>query len=352
MEFEIINYNFGTEKKIECLHHIKTNTLWLSIKMMETLFDKTKRIISKQIKSILDENSTISLKSSVEKINKKDDNSIEDLKSSVEKINKKDDNSIEDLKSSVEKINKKDDNSVVSFKETVEKVKKIPLKASNNKTYQTLIYELEIVIEVGFKTRSKETQSFKSWATKILTGHIVDGYTLNEERLEQKPDKLEELYNKILAIRANEALDYSKLKEAISLTLGTCTQKDKLFWATKQNQLYLHLFKKNAITIIYQRFDIDKENYGMTACEKKTLANLMIAKNYLTKEELQDLNKLVNLILDLFLLLVKTEYKSEIPSNIWDIIFERVLSLFEKGEDLMRKRDQLKQFIKGQIKKS
>ena len=181
--------------------------------------------------------------------------------------------------------------------------------ADNGKTYQYKFYSLSAIIAVGYKVNSQRAIQFRQWATKVLDTFAKQGYVLDKNRLINgqifDEDYFDHLISEIQEIRASERRFYQKITDiyatAVDYTLDSKTTKD--FFATVQNKMHYAVHGSTAAELIMDRADHKKEHMGMTSWKnapdgKIVKADVSIAKNYLAKEEMQELNEIVTMYLD------------------------------------------------------
>lgn len=170
-------------------------------------------------------------------------------------------------------------------------------------------YNLDVVISVGYRVNSIRATQFRKWATQILSQYTQKGYVIDRERMENGAflgeDYFEELLEEIREIRLSERRFYQKLTDiyATSMDYDKNSSTTRLFFAKIQNQLHYAVTQQTAAEIIYDRADSEKTHMGLSTWKKapdgKILkSDVSIAKNYLSKEELDDLSLIVNAILD------------------------------------------------------
>lgn len=168
------------------------------------------------------------------------------------------------------------------------------------------IYNLEMIIAIGFRAKSSVGNSFRIWANKILNEFMKKGFVLDDKRLEDPSkfghDYFDELLSRIKAIRASEKRFYQKILEIYSTSIDY-NQNDEetlLFFKTVQNKLHYAISGETAAELIYHRADSTKDNMGLTSWSGARVQkeDVTIAKNYLSKEELDSLNQIVNMYLD------------------------------------------------------
>ena len=187
---------------------------------------------------------------------------------------------------------------------------KIRVTASDGKNYNTNFYSLDAIIAVGYRVNSKEATNFRIWATNTLKEYIKKGYVLNSELLKNGPkfgkDYFDELLIKIKEIRASERRFYQKITDIYkecSYDYDKNSETTKEFYKNVQNKLHYAITGMTAPEIIYNRVDSKKEYMGLqtwkNAPDGKILeTDVTIAKNYLSEEEIRELNNLVSMYLD------------------------------------------------------
>ena len=187
---------------------------------------------------------------------------------------------------------------------------KIRVTASDGKKYKTNFYNLDVIIAVGYRVNSKEATDFRIWATKTLKEYIKKGFVVNSEMLKNGPkfgkDYFDELLVKIKEIRASERRFYQKITDIYkecSFDYDKKSETTQEFYKNVQNKLHFAITGMTAPEIIYNRASSKKENMGLTtwknAPDGKILeTDVTIAKNYLSQEEITELNNLVSMYLD------------------------------------------------------
>ena len=181
--------------------------------------------------------------------------------------------------------------------------------ADNGKTYQYKFYSLSAIIAVGYKVNSQRAIQFRQWATKVLDTFAKRGYVLDKNRLINgqifDEDYFDHLISEIQEIRASERRFYQKITDiyatAVDYTLDSKTTKD--FFATVQNKMHYAVHGSTAAELIMDRANHKKEHMGLTSWKnapdgKIVKADVSVAKNYLAKEEMQELNEIVTMYLD------------------------------------------------------
>ena len=181
--------------------------------------------------------------------------------------------------------------------------------ADDGKTYQYNFYKLSAIIAVGYKVNSQQAIQFRQWATKVLDTFAKQGYVLDKNRLVNgqifDEDYFDHLISEIQEIRASERRFYQKITDiyatAVDYTLDSKTTRD--FFATVQNKMHYAVHGSTAAELIMDRADHKKEHMGLTSWKnapdgKIVKADVSIAKNYLAKEEMHELNEIVTMYLD------------------------------------------------------
>jgi hypothetical protein len=176
--------------------------------------------------------------------------------------------------------------------------------AADGKTYQTVCYNLDVIISVGYRVKSHRGTQFRIWATQRLREYIVKGFTLDDERLKRAGggNYFEELLARIRDIRSSEKVFWRKVLEiyATSIDYDPGEEASQLFFATVQNKMHWAAHGHTAAEIIHDRADAARPNMGLTNWQgaKPTREEAVIAKNYLTAKELEALNRIVNAYLE------------------------------------------------------
>lgn len=232
------------ESKIEVT--LANETVWLSADQMAELFQRNKSTISRHIKNVFEEDEL-------------------------------------------------SQDSVVAFYATT---------ASDGKIYQVAYYNLDMIISIGYRVKSYRGVQFRIWATQVLKEYLIKGFALNDDLLKNAGggNYFDELLSRIRDIRSSEKIFYRKVLEiyALSIDYDPRTEVTRQFFATVQNKMHFSVHGHTAAEVIYHRADAEKDFMGLTTwtgmLPKKTDAEY--AKNYLTEDEIDTLNRIVNLFLD------------------------------------------------------
>ena len=182
--------------------------------------------------------------------------------------------------------------------------------ASDGKVYQVSYYNLDAVISVGYRVNSVQATRFRQWATTTLREYITKGFVLNDDMLKNgEPfgrDYFDELLARIRDIRASERRVYQKITDIFqecSFDYDPNSDTARNFYATVQNKLHYAVTGHTAAEIVMERADASKPNMGLTSWKggpegRIHSSDVSIAKNYLSEDEIRDLNRLVNMFLD------------------------------------------------------
>lgn len=223
------------------------DTVWLSLNQMAELFDRDKSTISRHIKNIFSEGEL-------------------------------------------------DPNSVVA---------KYATTASDGKQYLVEYYNLDVIISVGYRVKSLRGTHFRIWAMKVLKEYIIKGFALNDNRLKNLGggNYWKELLERIRDIRSSEKVMYRQVLDlyATAIDYDPKSSESISFFKIVQNKLHYAAHGNTASEVIYYRVDSNKPFAGMTNFKgnQPTQAEAMIAKNYLSEQELKVLNNLVSAYFDL-----------------------------------------------------
>ncbi len=210
--------------------------------------------------------------------------------------------------------------------------------AADGKNYKTNFYNLDAIISVGYRVNSVRATQFRQWATQILREFAIKGYVLDKKRMENGTflgeDYFERLLEEIREIRLSERRFYQKITDiyATSVDYNKDAPTTKAFFAKVQNKLHYAIHGSTAAELIMQRADSTKDNMGLTSWEKApdgkiVKTDVSIAKNYLSKDELVSLGRIVNAYLDL----AEERAKRKIPMTMED--WAKRLDMFLEFDD-------------------
>ncbi|AGH94446.1 virulence RhuM family protein [Pseudobdellovibrio exovorus] len=188
---------------------------------------------------------------------------------------------------------------------TIRNFRIVRQEGSRNVERELSHYNLRAILAVGYRVRSERGTQFRKWASESLNEYLVKGFVMNDKRLKNPGgwDYFDELIERIKDIRASEKRFYQKVRDLIKET-STDYDKDapqtREFFATIQNRLLFAQTGKTAAELIIERADGSKPNMGLTTFDGEVVRkkDIDIAKNYLTEEEVKELNSLVNMFLD------------------------------------------------------
>ena len=215
-------------------------------------------------------------------------------------------------------------------------VKKFFTTAADGKSYNTNFYNLDAIISVGYRIKSRVATQFRIWATQHLREYIVKGFVLDDERL-KNPDRpfdyFEELLRRIQDIRTSERRFYQKVTDiyATSIDYDPTVDASIAFFKTVQNKLHWAITGQTAAEIIRTRADNSQPNMGLTNWrgDKVHKEDVTIAKNYLTEPELAALNNLA----EQYLVFAEGQAMRRIPMHMqeWIAKLDGFLNLNERG---------------------
>jgi len=183
-------------------------------------------------------------------------------------------------------------------------VKEYLTTALDGKNYKTKFYNLDVIISVGYRIKSLRGTQFRQWATQRLREYIVKGYTIDKKRLKEPGgiDYFDKLLEDIREIRASEKRFYLKIRDIYTTSVDYDPKSDttRQFFQIVQNKMLWAITGQTAAEIIHSRANAVKPNMGLTSWEKKKIGktDITIAKNYLEKEEIDQLDRIVSMYLD------------------------------------------------------
>jgi len=211
--------------------------------------------------------------------------------------------------------------------------------AEDGKTYKTKYYNLKAITAVGYRVNSTRATEFRRWASDILNEYIVKGYALDDERLKNVQhfgiDYFDDLLERIREIRMSERRLYQKITDIYALSADYSSEEEitKHFFATVQNKLHWAITGKTAAKIIYSEADAKKISMGLKTWKNAPDGKIMksdvtVAKNYLNKEHISALNRLVNSYLNL----AEERARNRQVMNMkdWDEYLQKFLELSDR----------------------
>lgn len=231
---------------------------------------------------------------------------------------------------------------------TISKMEIVRQEGSRIVNRTVAYYNLDMVIAVGYRVNSKKATAFRIWATNILREYIIKGFAMDDERLKNPDyflgeDYFKEMLERIKDIRSSERRFYQQITDIYSqcsVDYDKNSEITRRFFAQVQNKLHWAISKKTAAEIIYSRADHKKPNMGLTTWKygpdgRIYQSDVVIAKNYLDKEELAHLNRLVDMYLDY----AENQAKKKIPMTMadWEARLDAFLQFNE--EELLTDAD-------------
>lgn len=279
MQSNIIIYR-NKEGSIKIDVRLEDETVWLSLDQLAMLFDRDKSTISRHIKNIFDEGELVR-------------------------------NSV-----------------VVKFATT----------ATDGKVYQVEHFNLDVIISVGYRVKSLQGTQFRIWATNTLKEYIIKGFALNDERMKNLGggNYWKELLTRIRDIRSSEKVMYRQVLDlyATATDYDPNSETSRTFFKIVQNKLHYAAHGNTASEVIYYRVDSDKPFAGLTNFKgsQPTQAEAMIAKNYLSEQELKVLNNLVSAYFDI----AELNAIEEKPMAMQDFVSELDRILSSAGRQILQ----------------
>ena len=196
-------------------------------------------------------------------------------------------------------------------------------------------YNLDAILAIGYRIRSPRGIQFRQWASSTLKEYLVKGFVMDDERLKdpQGWDYFDELLERIREIRASEKRFYQKVRDlfALSSDYQVRERETRLFFAQAQNKLLYAATGYTAAELIVKRADPEKPNMALTAWKGSRVRkqDVIIAKNYLTKDEIDTLNRLVVIFLEQAELRVKQQ--NELTLEFWQKNIDRMLEFNDQA---------------------
>jgi hypothetical protein len=225
--------------------------------------------------------------------------------------------------------------------EEVSVIRNFRITAADGKSYDTKHYNLAAIIAVGYKVNSERAVQFRKWATGIIESFTIKGFAMDDERLKHNGSILtrqyfEEQLQRIREIRLSERKFYQKITDiyATSIDYDVSAQATKRFFAMVQNKLHWAIHGQTAAEVIIQRADADKDNMGLTTWKdapkgKIQKFDVVVAKNYLTQNEMTQLQRLVSAYLDL----AEDMAHRQIPMTMqdWEVRLNRFIEATDRN---------------------
>jgi hypothetical protein len=190
-------------------------------------------------------------------------------------------------------------------------IKKILVPSDNCDSAGTILYNLDVIIAVGYRVNSYEATQFRIWARNVLKEYIIKGFVMDDERLKGKnplgADYFDELLDRIREIRTSERRYYQKITDIYAECSSDYDPKSeitKTFYKTVQNMMHYAVTHQTAAEIVYDRADAEKPHMGLLSWKnapdgRVVKSDVIIAKNYLSEKEVDELNLLTTAFLDM-----------------------------------------------------
>jgi hypothetical protein len=192
------------------------------------------------------------------------------------------------------------------------------------------LYNLDAILAVGYRVRSPRGVQFRRWASTVLKEFLLKGFALDDERLKNpdgRPDYFDEMLARIRDIRASEKRFYQKVRDLFTLAsdYDKTDKATQVFFATVQNLLLYAVTRKTAAELIIARADREDQNFGLSHWQGTVVRkqDILIAKNYLTVDEIDTLNRLVVIFLETAELQAKS--RKEIRMSFWRENVDRII---------------------------
>ncbi|MEZ5045333.1 MAG: virulence RhuM family protein [Saprospiraceae bacterium] len=207
--------------------------------------------------------------------------------------------------------------------------------AADGKQYEVAFYALDMILAIGFRVRSKRGTQFRIWANQNLKQFMIKGFVMDDERLKNpdgRADYFDELLERIRDIRASEKRFYQKVRElfALSSDYDATDKATQMFFAETQNKLLFAVTGKTAAEIVLSRADATQANMGLTTWKGSIVrkGDVIIAKNYLTQDEIDILNRLVVIFLESAELRAKN--RQDLTMDFWRENVDKMLDFQDK----------------------
>ncbi len=207
--------------------------------------------------------------------------------------------------------------------------------APDGKNYEVAFYSLDMILAIGFRVRSKRGTQFRIWANQNLKEYMLKGFVMDDERLKNpdgRPDYFDELMERIRDIRASEKRFYQKVRDlfALSNDYDHSDEATQMFFAETQNKLLYAITGQTAAELILARANAEIPNMGLTSWQGNIVRkqDITIAKNYLSFDEIDSLNRLVVIFLESAELRAKN--RQDITMQFWRENVDRMLDFQDK----------------------
>lgn len=220
---------------------------------------------------------------------------------------------------------------------TVKESLTVQIEGSREVQRPVTLYNLDAILAVGYRVRSPRGVQFRRWASTILKEYLTKGFVMDDERLKNpdgRPDYFDEMLARIRDIRASEKRFYQKVRDlfkATSVDYDAGVEAAKTFFATIQNKLVFAVTGRTAAELIIERADATKPNMALTTWKGARVrkADVTVSKNYLTGEEIEQLNRLTTMFLDFAEL--RAQRRQETRMADWLVQADRFLDFNERN---------------------
>ena len=214
---------------------------------------------------------------------------------------------------------------------TTEESSVVQTEGSREVQRTVTLYNLDAILAVGYRVRSLRGVQFRRWASTVLKEYLLKGFVMDDERLKNpdgRPDYFDEMLERIRDIRASEKRFYQKVRElfALSSDYDKTDQATQTFFATVQNLLLYAVTQKTAAELITVRANCNEPNFGVLHWKGRQVRtqDILVAKNYLTEDEIDTLNRLVVIFLETAEL--RTKSRQEIRMGFWKQNVDQIIS--------------------------
>lgn len=213
---------------------------------------------------------------------------------------------------------------ILNEKELLENsvIKDYLITAADGKDYNVRFYALDMILAIGFRVRSVRGTQFRKWANTHLKQYLIKGFVVDNDRLKNpdgRVDYFDELLEQIRDIRASEKRFYQKIRDLLALSsdYDASDRSTQMFFAETQNKLLYAVTQQTAAEIILSRAKADLPNMGLTNWKGNIVrkADVIVAKNYLIHDEIDNLNRLTTLFLESAELRVKN--RRDLTLSFW-----------------------------------
>jgi hypothetical protein len=207
--------------------------------------------------------------------------------------------------------------------------------AADGKNYNITFYALEMILAIGFRVRSARGTQFRQWATRNLKEYMIKGFVMDDERLKNpdgRADYFDELLARIRDVRTSEKRFYQKLRDLFSLSsdYDSTDKATQMFYAETQNKILFAITGNTAAEIIVNRANDKEPNMALTSWKGNVVRkqDIYIAKNYLTADEIDSLNRFVMVFLETAELRAKN--RIDITMHFWKENIDKIILLNDK----------------------